>query len=291
MKIMLVGGLGFIGKSYRMMYDDEYIIVDYKHETSNYILDASKDDISCAFNKDIDVVIMLADINAYSNHSAMDYYSNNIYSTINVIKNLKKFKIKHIIYLSTSKVYGNGLNFSESSPVSPYDAYTNTKICCENAVKDYCLENNTVYQILRVSSVNGAILDRYITKSICSEDHLISNLAKGYYLEKKTVIQSPSIVRDYIHIKDLCTCINLCANSSISGIFNVGSGVATTSYDVANEFYRQTGYNGAIFKNENNYINNTINTLKFFRMFEIRLNYTLKDIVQDVLTFYRKKSS
>ena len=290
MKVMLIGGAGFIGSAFKSLYDYQYITIDLRN--SDFKLDIVNSDIDTAFSRDIDVVIILAETGSKGDYTAVDYYNNNINGVLNIIKTVNKFNIKHIVYLSTSHVYGNGLNFTESSVPNPLNAYGRSKLSCEGIVKDFCFDNNIVYQILRLSSVNGAINNKFITQSICDDRHLISKLAEGYFKETKTVISNPNITRDYIHIKDLCACLNACLTSKVSGIFNVGSGVPTTSYVLATEFKNHTGYNGAVFRNTVlQLLSNTVNINEFQRMFDVQLEYSLNDIIKDTLEYYRRINS
>lgn len=289
MKILLLGGKGFVGSALTKLYPHNFVIAD-KNNIPPIDLTG---DISGVFTRDIDVVIHLADINPHSkcaiSMDAYDFYNNNVLSTLNVIKCLKQFKIKHIIYLSTSHVYGCGLDFGESSPLNPPNYYVDTKICCENMIRDYCKDSNTVYQILRVSSVSGALNDKFRTKSICAEDHLIANLIKNNINEGKTVIYNPGIIRDYIHIKDLCKCINACVVSDKSGVYNVGSGVATSVRILTSTIQKQMGYINTIYRNSQvKMLLNTISNNLFLATFDVSLDYTLDDIIKDTISFYQK---
>lgn len=291
MKTMLIGGSGFIGSSFLNLYDFDSIVIDkvsYQNKTVG--VDITSDKLEDYFTRDIDVIIHLADSNLYDKNLGMFDYYNNVIGTLNIVKCMKKYKIKHIIYLSTSHVYGEGSGFDESSSLSPYNTYLNTKIACENIIKDYCVENSSIYQILRVSSVSGCINNNYITKSISyQQGHLISTLIDNYFKQNRTTIANPRIVRDYIHIKDLCECIHKCIESKISGIFNVGTGISTDVTALVEKIRKQTGEISVIYNNKDiPAITNTVNNSLFCREFDMDFKYNLDSIIADCLTYGRR---
>jgi len=81
-------------------------------------------------NNHIDVVIHLAAKAGVrpSIENTVEYYDVNINGTLNILEAMKKFDVKHLVFASSSSVYGNNkkVPFSESDivdyPISPYAA-------------------------------------------------------------------------------------------------------------------------------------------------------------------------
>ena len=296
MKILITGSQGLIGKSFRALYSNyEYNVLDYSridYDSSinkAFNVDLTTDDLSNAFSN-VDVVIHLADLNPRSAEhiTAFNYYNNNVNSTLNIIKNIEQNHIKHIIFISTSQIYGDGINFEENSMPNPLSTYAKSKLSCENIIKDFCNDNHVTYQILRAGSVAGAIIDKSITKSLCSEHHLISNIAKCSIKGTNATVLNPNILRTYIHIEDLCKAIDACINSNSSGIFNLGA-YAASSHMIANEFRKQTGIECVLFKYENTeLLHNTITCNLFNSTFGVEFSHNIDKMIKDSLTFYRK---
>lgn len=289
---MIVGGSGFVGTAFLSMYDFDAVIADkisYQNKTAT--VDITTDSFDDYFSRDIDAIVHLADVNTHNSHAGMyDFYSNNVSGTLNIVKNMKKYNIKHIVFLSTSQVYGNGEHFTEFSAVSPCNAYLNTKVTCENIIKDYCRETGAVYQILRASSISGCINEGYLSKSVAFPgNHLISNLILNYFKQNRTVIKNSKIVRDYIHVKDVCECINKCLLSKERGIFNIGSGISTNVQSLVDKIKKQTGEMNVVYKNESiPVMKNSVNCELFNRNFDMQVKYNLDDIIHDCLAYGRK---
>ena len=73
----------------------------------------------------------------------LKYYKNNLYSTIDLIDCMDKFKIKNLIFSSSATVYGNSLKspIKENSSLSAINPYGRTKIMIENILEDYSKSN------------------------------------------------------------------------------------------------------------------------------------------------------
>ena len=88
-------------------------------------------------NKKIDVVVNLAAQAGvrYSIKKPEDYFKSNVLGFFNILQAAKNFKIKHLLYASTSSVYGNSkkMPFSEESMnCKPIQFYAATKISNES---------------------------------------------------------------------------------------------------------------------------------------------------------------
>ena len=167
-----------------------------------------------------------------------DYYYNNVVSTINLLNIMKDFKTKYLIFSSSCSIYGDS-----NSPISPY---ANTKLVCETIIKDYSSKYNFKYIIFRYFNVAGAIPNENIGEYHINGEKRIIPIIINKCLNNETLFingknlntTDGTIVRDYIHIKDLLNA-HACAikyllkeNNSIT--LDLGSGVGTSLLDLIN---------------------------------------------------------
>ncbi len=146
----------------------------------------------------------------------------NLTGTLNVLLASKHNHIKKVIYASSSSVYGNTpvLPKVEDMKPNPLSPYAVTKLAGEY----YCNVFHTVYGLptacLRYFNVYGprqdpdsqyaAVIPKFITRSLQGKPHIIFGDGEQ--------------TRDFTYIKDVVKANIMAAESSESGIFNVGRG-------------------------------------------------------------------
>ncbi len=243
MKVLLTGGLGYIGSHTAVELlnaKHEVVIIDNlsnsKKNVADKIKQITKKDIkfykgdvrdekllSKIFDEvKIDAVIHFAGLKAVGESMKIPvaYYDNNLISTIKLIEVMQKKNIKNLIFSSSATVYGRAkeMPITEKSPVSTdntSNTYGRTKLFIEEILKD--LNNSD-------KSFN-VILLRYFNpvgaheSGIIGEDPngipnnlmpYITRVATGK-LEKLNIFgndyptKDGTGVRDYIHITDLAT--------------------------------------------------------------------------------------
>jgi len=139
---------------------------------------------------------------------------NNIEATINVCEMAKEMGFK-LIHMSTDKVYGEGNNKKENSPLRAIYPYDVSKLCCEKIVASY--KNTYGIQVVVARSCN-----------VYGEDdgnyrRIIPTIIKA--LEDKDIVRLRSnglLKRDYIYIEDLLVALEMIMDKE--GIFNISSG-------------------------------------------------------------------
>ena len=86
-------------------------------------------------------------------------YENNILSTVNIINNCIKYKVKRLVYTSSMSVYGNGVRpgekFDEKDLPSPLDSYAISKYACELDIKNAGEQHGLDWCIIRPHNVFG----------------------------------------------------------------------------------------------------------------------------------------
>lgn len=239
MKVLVTGGLGFIGShtaleliqnNYEViiidnLYNSEIEVKDKIKEITGvepkvYIKDLlDKKEIENIFEENkIDSVIHFAGYKAVgeSCREPLKYYHNNLMSTINLLEVMKKYDVKKFVFSSSATVYGNpGVKkYSESlgrgKTTNPYGT---TKAMIEQILEDlYKSDNSWNIGILRYFNPIGAHSSGLIgEKPVGIPNNLmpyILKVAKGE-LEYLNVFGNDynthdgTGVRDYIHVVDL----------------------------------------------------------------------------------------
>lgn len=179
LKIMVIGGAGFIGShlvdkllrmgSHVIVYDnlDEYYVGkedNLRHHLgkSNFMLikaDILDYDVLCKAMKKVDIVFHLAAQPGvrYSLRKPVKTHIVNTTGTLNVLRAAKENSIKRMIYASSSSVYGNAarLPIKEDYPKNPISPYGVSKLAAEYYCRVYHQTYNMDIVILRYFTVYG----------------------------------------------------------------------------------------------------------------------------------------
>ena len=230
MKILITGGLGYIGSHISHILKDKAIIIDnqcnsnldYKKYLPNaivYIKDLNLKSLRMIFSKhDIKSVIHLASLKAVNESvkNPLDYYENNIISSMDLLKAMGEFDINNLIFSSSATVYGNNYQspLSEDLQLISNNPYGSTKIIIEQLISDYVKSKKKFKAIsLRYFNPIGANVEANLfDKPLGKPQNLIPVITKSI-LQKKTLnifgndykTKDGTCVRDFIHILDLAS--------------------------------------------------------------------------------------
>ncbi|MEO1033718.1 MAG: UDP-glucose 4-epimerase GalE [Bacteroidota bacterium] len=240
MKILVTGGLGFIGSHTAVELQNEgfeVVIIDDLSNSSMDVLEGitaitgvkphfeqldlknqSKVEDFFATHKDIAGVIHFAASKAVgeSVQNPLKYYENNINTLVYILKELGKLQQQNFIFSSSCTVYGQAdeLPITENAPVKPAESpYGNTKQIGEEIIRDTC----------KVSPELKGIALRYFNPIGAHPSAEIGELPKGVpqnlvpfitqtamgLREQLSVFgddyptEDGTCVRDYIHVVDL----------------------------------------------------------------------------------------
>lgn len=239
MKILVTGGLGFIGSHTVVELQNEgfdVVVIDDLSNSSIDVLEGieaitgkkpifekidlrEKAAVQDFFKKYIDVsgVIHFAASKAVgeSVQNPLLYYENNISSLVYILQELGKKKEAHFIFSSSCTVYGQAkhMPITEDAPIQPaMSPYGNTKQIGEEIITD----------VAKVSGINAVLL-RYFNPIGAHPSVNIGELPLGVPLNLVPFITQTAIgireqlsvfgndypthdgtcVRDYIHVVDL----------------------------------------------------------------------------------------
>ena len=155
--ILVTGGCGYIGSHTVVeLLDDnrDVIIVDNFSNSSPNVLDSIKEitdkdfrfyKIDITNENDLEVVFKENKINSVIHFAALkavgesvekplEYYYNNLNSTLVLLKLMKKYNVKNFVFSSSATVYGSPktLPINEDFPLSTTNPYGASKLIIEN---------------------------------------------------------------------------------------------------------------------------------------------------------------
>ena len=280
MKILLTGGAGFIGShTYVELHNagHEAVIVDNFYNSSERVIDRLETITGkpvCWYNVDVcdaealdkvfaahsfDAVIHFAGYKAVGESVAkpLEYYRNNIDSTLTLCGIMRKYGVKRIVFSSSATVYGvsDNMPLVETMPTGCTNPYGWTKYMNEQILQDVAHANpDWAVALLRYFNPIGAHESGLIGEDpVGIPNNLmpyITQVASGKLQQLRVFgndypTRDGTGVRDYIHVVDLAqghvaACQYLMDNTGCE-VFNLGTGVGYSVLDLVNTFMRVNG--------------------------------------------------
>lgn len=187
----------------------------------------------------------------------LKYFENNIYSTINLLKAMKKHNVKYIVFSSTAAIYGEPKNIpiQEEDSTYPTNPYGESKLSVEKILKWCDAAYGIKYTILRYFNAAGAHISGKIGEKHTPETHLIPITLQVALGEREKIMifgddydtEDGTCVRDYIHVTDLAAAHILALDRLKKGgdskIYNLGNGQGFSVKEVIDMARSVTGCN------------------------------------------------
>ncbi|MBS6501040.1 MAG: UDP-glucose 4-epimerase GalE [Clostridium sp.] len=275
MAILITGGLGYIGShtAIELLNNGyEIVIADNLYNSKLDVLDKIKkitdkipkfykidlldeQAVECIFKEnDIEATIHFAAYKAVGESCTMpiEYYHNNITSTLVVLKVMKKYKVKKFVFSSSATVYGDAksMPIKEDFPLSVTNPYGRTKLMIEDILRDtYKADSSWGITILRYFNPIGAHesgeigenpngipnnLMPYITKVAAGELKELEIFGDDYKTKDGTG------VRDFIHVVDIARghikALESLKNKSGIFTYNLGTGNGYSVLEIVKTF-------------------------------------------------------
>ena len=277
MKILLTGGAGFIGShTYVELHNagHEAVIADNFYNASELVIERLETITGkpvCWYNVDVcdeealekvfaehkfDAVIHFAGYKAVgeSVEKPLEYYRNNLDSTIALCNVMRRQGVKRIVFSSSATVYGvtDDMPLVETMPTGCTNPYGWTKYMNEQILRDVAHANpDWAVALLRYFNPIGAHESGLIGEDpVGIPNNLmpyITQVASGK-LEKLRVFGNDYAthdgtgVRDYIHVVDLAqghvAACQYLMNVTGCDVFNLGTGTGYSVLDLVNTFSR-----------------------------------------------------
>lgn len=198
------------------------------------------EDIEKVFEKyDIDAVVHFAAfaLVGESVENPAKYYRNNTIGTLNLLDTMIKNDVKKIVFSSTCATYGNPtyVPVDEKHPQNPVSPYGKSKLMVEQIMEDYDKAYGLKSIKLRYFNVAGCDKECRVGEWHEPETHLIPNILKSLFGEKKTFkifgddYNTPdgTCIRDYVNVEDLAEAHRLALEylerENKSDVFNLGT--------------------------------------------------------------------
>jgi UDP-glucose 4-epimerase len=280
MKILVTGGLGFIGSHtvvelLNANYD--VVVIDNLYNSTRDVYDKIKtitgrdftfyeedvcneEKLEEIFKKEEpEAVIHFAAYKAVgeSVEKPIMYYENNLNSTLKLCKVMRKYNCKRFIFSSSATVYGSPktLPIKEDFPLSTTNPYGSTKLMNEQILKDVCVaDKDFSVVILRYFNPIGA----HKSGLIGEKPNGIPNNLMPYIVRVATgELEILSVfgddydtpdgtgVRDYIHVVDLAKGHIKAIEKAVKGpginYYNLGTGTGYSVLDLVNNFEKVNG--------------------------------------------------
>ena len=240
MKIIITGGLGFIGsrfanlcnkKGHNIKIIDKYTYAaDLKRvnfHTGYFrkdICDVTEDDV-----KGYDYIVNFAAETHVDNSisNGHPFIRSNVEGVFNLLEQSRKVGIKKFIQISTDEVYGDILEgeSKETDNLNPSSYYSATKASADMLVKSAYRTYGLPYIITRTCNNYGPNQheEKYIPK-------LIKCIEEG----KEIPVYTPGTqVREWIHVDDNCQAIyNIMMSDKVNEIYNIGSEDRCTNLEI-----------------------------------------------------------
>lgn len=223
------------------------------------LCDAQAVDNLFATHPEIESVIHFAALKAVgeSVSKPLEYYTNNLVNTLNVLNSMRKYGVKNFVFSSSATVYGDpaSVPITEDFPLSTTNPYGTTKLFIERILNDICAVT---------PDFNVALL-RYFNPIGAHESGLIGEDPNGIpnnlvpYIAKVAVGSLKEVhvfgndyptpdgtgVRDYIHVVDLARG-HVAALKKLSencGLFicNLGTGKGYSVLDIIKAYGKACG--------------------------------------------------
>ena len=280
MHILVTGGAGFIGSHTCVQLLEAGYDVTVVDNLSNSCEEAlnrvkkitgkdlkfyktdmvDKEALEVVFKENkFDAVIHFAGLKAVgeSVEKPLEYYHNNIFSTINLCELMSKYDCKKLVFSSSATVYGNPhtVPIREDFPLFCTNPYGRTKLMIEEILRDVVVaDKEWAVALLRYFNPVGAHesgligedpqgipnnLMPYISQVAVGKRDYIHVFGNDYNTPDGTG------VRDYIHVVDLADG-HLCALRKIeqcSGVvtYNLGTGHGYSVLDMIQAFGKACG--------------------------------------------------
>lgn len=241
MKILVLGGNGFIGKNLCRY------LSELKHQVISFDISKDKEDkdnikyIEGDFFDDEDLIPCLEGIDIVyhaistinpgnSNQKYMQGYTYDFLQSVKLCELSNSYHFRLIYLSSGGTVYG----YQEKMPICeetmsiPINHYGNLKLCIENTLRTFHQQSGTDAIIARVANPYGPGQD--YSRGVGFIDAALKKAMHGQTIE---VWGDGSVIRDYIYIEDVCHMLSLLVDyQGDEKVFNISSNQGTSQKEI-----------------------------------------------------------
>jgi UDP-glucose 4-epimerase len=268
MKLLIVGGAGFIGSHMVNMLGasghDLVILDDLSSGHRDAILYGNFVQGSCGdravldrvLTQGFDAVIHFASFIQVGESVARPsaYYQNNVVNTFILLDAMRAYGVNKFIFSSTAATFGEPQTtpIDETHPQHPINPYGRSKLMVEQALADYDRAYGLKSVCLRYFNAAGADPQGRLGERHDPETHLIplvlqaASGRRAYISVFGRDYDTPdgTCIRDYVHVQDLCSAHALALDSLMQGAdsqtYILGNGLGFSVQEVIDSAERVT---------------------------------------------------
>ncbi|WP_442599223.1 dTDP-glucose 4,6-dehydratase [Neobacillus sp. D3-1R] len=310
MRLLVTGGAGFIGSNFIQYFLEKYPekhIINYDKLTYAGNLEnlhSIKDSDHYSFIKGditnqelLEHVVVTYGVNVIVNFAAeshvdrsitnsSEFVKTNIMGTQTLLEVAKKYHLR-FIQISTDEVYGSlgptGY-FTEDTPLSPNSPYSASKASADFLVRAYHETFGLDVNITRCSNNYGPY--QFPEKLI---PLMIIKALKGKTLP---VYGNGQNIRDWLHVKDHCSAIDLVIHNGKSGeIYNIGGHNERTNLEIVEHIVKTLGVSKDLITFVNDRLGHdfryAIDSSKIQNELGWKPRYTFEQGIQETITWYQ----
>jgi len=225
-RLLITGAAGFVGSAVRRLLRPEYEIVTPTRTEVDLVKGATPLHLACNLQS-ANTLLHLATPRVYTTNEAM---GESIVMLKNVLDVCATNRIR-LIYLSSWEVFSGyqarELRADENFAPRPGGTYGQAKMLSEQLIQHFHHKHGLEYTILRSSPAYGVHGDRpkfiwnFLHAAIRGDDITTHRYRNG----------SPHL--DLLHVDDLARAVCASIDRRYIGVLNLGTGVATSTSDVA----------------------------------------------------------
>lgn len=271
MSILVTGGAGYIGSHtvrYLQEKGEDVIVLDnlqtgYRNsvEVEKFYEVDLRDEkaLAAVFSEnEIKGVIHFAanSLVGVSMKEPFEYYHNNVYGTLCLLKAMLDHDMKHIVFSSTAATYGEPerVPILEEDRTSPTNTYGETKLAMEKMMHWFREAYGMNYVALRYFNAAGAHPKGDIGEAHVPETHLIPLILQVPLGQRPHIsvfgddydTKDGTCIRDYIHVMDLADAhylaLRFLQEKNESDVFNLGNGSGFSVNEVIETARKVTGH-------------------------------------------------
>ncbi|OPZ34732.1 MAG: UDP-glucose 4-epimerase [Tenericutes bacterium ADurb.BinA155] len=331
MRVLVTGGLGFIGSETVLALianKHQVVIVDDLANSKEKVLDRIEElsgvrppfyKVDCCIYEDFkkvfekekfDAVIHFAGLKAVgeSVSKPIEYYTNNLLSTLVLLRLMREYGVKNLVFSSSATVYGvpKHVPLYETDPVgSATNPYGQTKIMIERILTDTQKADPSLnIALLRYFNPIGAH-----PSGLLGEDPngipnnlmpYITQVAIGKLKELRVwgddyPTPDGTGVRDYIHVVDLAeghvATLKKLEEKPGLVIYNLGTGKGTSVLELVHAFEKANGIKipyQILARRPGDVAANFANCDKAYKELHWKARFTVEDACRDAYNFQKK---
>ena len=265
MKILVVGGAGYIGSvCAQLLLDEGHEVTTFDNLSEGHraavdgrahFIEGDLQDrelIQSVLSQTRSEAVMHFAANALVSESMQNpskYFRNNVTNGLNLLDAMVATGVRRLIFSSTCAIFGppERVPIDETLPKRPINPYGESKLVFEKILRWYDEIHGLKFVSLRYFNAAGA--SKNLGEDRRVETHLIPNVLKVALGQKSHVeifgtdYSTPdgTCIRDYIHIVDLSRAHILALQSSKSDFYNLGTGGGASVREVIDCCRKITG--------------------------------------------------